>query len=192
MRRVDGDLVDRAGSHHTRIQFDFAKCALVPGDILLQDRRQGFRLLRAQIDALKIVDLHLGLALLLQGTEYQKEIPDIHSHLHAVGIVLTIFGRIDELDIGLRWVRHSSQCNGVAVGKQNWVSMASSSGVATVQELKLDAKGAKDAKELRDDWLVRAQAQKNYPADRMFAIARLQFDLGTPYQVNCPPSAVDR
>ena len=44
---VNCRLVHRAGSHHTRIQFDLTKRAFVPGYILLQDGRQGFRLLRA-------------------------------------------------------------------------------------------------------------------------------------------------
>src|SRR6476660_10002093 len=96
--------VDRIGSHHTRIQFDFAKGAFVSGYILLQDGRQGFRLLRAEIDPLKVIDLHLGFALLLQGTEDQKEIPDIDSHLHAVGIVLSILSGVDQFDVGLRWI----------------------------------------------------------------------------------------
>src|SRR5689334_8095244 len=99
-------LVDRAGSHHTRIQLDFTKRALVTGNILLQDRGQRFGLLRAQINTLEIADFHLGFALLLQRTEYQKEIPDIDSYLHAVGIVLAVFAGIDQLDVGLRWIRH--------------------------------------------------------------------------------------
>ncbi len=99
-------LVDRAGSHHTWIKLDFAKRALISGNILLQDRRQGLGLLRAQVDSLKIIDLHLGFALLLQDPEYEEEIPDIHPHLHAVGVVFAVFAGIDEFDIWLGWVRH--------------------------------------------------------------------------------------
>ena len=40
-------LVHLSGSHHTRIQFDLAKCAFVTGHILLQDGGQRLRLLRA-------------------------------------------------------------------------------------------------------------------------------------------------
>src|SRR6476660_1622509 len=109
---VDGycvcPLVHRAGSHHTRIQLDLTKCAFVPGYILLQDGRQGFGLLRTQINSLEIIDLHLRLALLQKRAEYQKEVPDVHPHLHAVGIILAIVGSIAQFDIGLNWVRHKS------------------------------------------------------------------------------------
>src|SRR5438876_5390435 len=99
-------LVDRAGSHHTRVELDFAERAFISSHILLQDCRQSFRLLRAQIDTLEIADFHLGFALLLQGTEYQEEIPDVDPHLHAVGVVLAILGSVDQFDVGLSWIRH--------------------------------------------------------------------------------------
>ena len=99
-------LVHRPGSRHTGIKLDLAECAFVAGDVLLQNRHQCFGLLRAQIDALKILYLDLAFALLLQGSEDQKEIPDIDSHLHAVGIGLTILRGVHQLDIGLRWIVH--------------------------------------------------------------------------------------
>src|SRR4029077_15965824 len=105
---LSAHLVHLPGGHHTWIQLDLAECAFVSGYILLQDGRQRFRLLWAQINALEIVDFHLGFALLLQSTEYQEEIPDVHPHLHAVGIVLAIVVRVLQCDVGLRWVRHRS------------------------------------------------------------------------------------
>src|SRR5438105_3536237 len=96
----------RPSCGHARIKFDLAKGALVTDYVLLQDIEQRLRLLRAQIDALEVIDLDLGLALLLQGAKGQEKVPDIDPHLHAVGIIFAIVGGVDELDIGLSWIRH--------------------------------------------------------------------------------------
>ena|ERR1039458_8822278 len=103
-----GSLVYRPRGCHSGIQFDLAERALVAGNVLLQNRHQRLGLLRAQIDALKISDFHLSFALLLQSTENQKEIPNIHTHLDAVGIALTIVRSIHEPDVGLRWIVHKT------------------------------------------------------------------------------------
>jgi hypothetical protein len=94
------------GSRHPGVEFDLAKRALIPRYVLLQDRHQRLGLLRAQINALKVSDFHLGFALLLQGAEDQEEIPDIHAHLDAVGVALAIVGSVHQPDIGLRWITH--------------------------------------------------------------------------------------
>src|SRR5579884_1071346 len=49
-------LVHRPGRVHARIEFDLAERRFVLRYVLLQNRQQGFRLLRAYIDALKIGD----------------------------------------------------------------------------------------------------------------------------------------
>src|SRR5580700_11041633 len=92
--------------HHAGIEFDFAEGILVSRDVLLQHSEQGLGLLRAQIDALKILDLDLGFALLDERAEHQEEVPDIHANLHAVGIVFTIVGSIGQSDGGLSRIRH--------------------------------------------------------------------------------------
>ena len=68
-----GRLVHRPGSHHTRVQLDLTKRAFVAGHVLLQDGRQRFGLLRTQVNSLKIIDLHLGLALLLKVPNTRKK-----------------------------------------------------------------------------------------------------------------------
>src|SRR5579864_6380361 len=89
--------------HHTRIEFDLAKGALVSGNVLLQESEQGLRLLRAEVDPLEILNLNLRLGLLLEGAKYEIEIPDVDAHLHAVGVALAIIFGIDQFQIGLRW-----------------------------------------------------------------------------------------
>jgi hypothetical protein len=89
-----------------RIELDFAERCLVAGNVLLQKSEQRFGLLRAQIDALKIPDLHLRLALLLHRAESQEKIPDVHAHLHAVGIALAVVGRIHQFHIRLGGKAH--------------------------------------------------------------------------------------
>ena len=92
---------------HPRIEFDLAECVFITRDVLLQKPQQRLGLLRAEIDALKILDFHLGLALLLQRPKNQKEVPDIDPHLHAVGIAFAIVLIILQFDVRLGWKAHS-------------------------------------------------------------------------------------
>ena len=75
-----------------RVELDFAEGGFVAVDVLLQQSQQGLGLLRAQINALKVANLHLAFVLLLDGSEDEEEIPDIHSHLHTVGVGLPVIG----------------------------------------------------------------------------------------------------
>lgn len=93
--------VHRAGRTHARVKFDLTERAFVPGDVLLQQSKQCLCLLRAQVDALEVANLDLGFGLLLQRAEDEKEIPDVHPHLHAIGVVLLVVGSIVELYIRL-------------------------------------------------------------------------------------------
>ena len=86
---------------HARVQFDFAERRFVAGDVLLQQSQKRLGLLRAEIDALKVTNLHLSFALLLHRAEDQEEIPNVDSHLNAVGIRFPIIGGVSKLDIGL-------------------------------------------------------------------------------------------
>jgi hypothetical protein len=97
--------VDWARGSDSRIELDLAKCAFVIGDVLLQNRRQCLRLLRAEIDTLKIPDFNLSFRLLLHGPEYQEKVPDIYPHLHAVGISFAILIGIYDGEI---WLRRNS------------------------------------------------------------------------------------
>src|SRR5215471_434134 len=85
-------LVYRAGSLNPWVEFDFTKRALIVRHVLVKDRSQCLRLLWAQIDSLKITNFHLVLRLLLHRAKHQKEVPDVHPHLHAVGVGLAIVG----------------------------------------------------------------------------------------------------
>ena len=69
--------------------------------ILLQDVEQRLGLLRADIDALKVVDRDVIRRRLVHPAEHQEEVPQVHADLHAVGIVLAILRGVDELN--LRW-----------------------------------------------------------------------------------------
>ena len=77
---------------HARVKLDLAESAFVTAHVLLQKSQQRLSLLRAQINSLEVLDLHLRFGLLLQRTEDQEEVPDIDPHLHAVGIILAIAG----------------------------------------------------------------------------------------------------
>lgn len=104
-------LVNRSRRRHARIEFDLAESRFVTRHILLQEPQQRLRLLWAEIDSLEIADVHLRLGLLLQGPKYQKKVPDIHAHLHAIGVILTVGGVVRQLDIGLRRNIHGWKCN---------------------------------------------------------------------------------
>jgi len=93
--------VYRSRVRHSRVELDLAKRVFVSRDIVLQNGQQGFGLLGAQIDTLKILDFDLGFALLMQSAKNQEKVPDIYPHLHTVGIVLAIIRCIDQLDVRL-------------------------------------------------------------------------------------------
>jgi len=77
---------------HARVKLDLPESALVAAHVLLQKSQQRLSLLRAQINSLEVLDLHVGFGLLLQRAEDQEEVPDIHPHLHAVGVILAVTG----------------------------------------------------------------------------------------------------
>ena len=94
-------LVHRPRRVHPRVEFDLSERTFVTGDILLQKPEQCLGLLRTEVDALEVANLDLIFGLLLQGAEDHEEVPDIHPHLHAVGIGFAVIGRIDQLDVRL-------------------------------------------------------------------------------------------
>src|SRR5580698_3868009 len=111
-------LMYRSLRPHARVELDLAEGALVAGDILLQEAEQRLRLLRAQVDALKVLDFDLLLGLLLQGSEDEEKIPDVDPHLHAVGVVLAIVGEFDNFTFGCVGRLIRSKCNEFAAETQ--------------------------------------------------------------------------
>src|SRR5690349_20378538 len=83
-----------------RFELDFTECGLVLRDILLQHVEQRFGLLRAHIDGLEVVDGDVIRRSLADAAEHQKEVPQVHANLHAVGIIFAVFRRVDELNLG--------------------------------------------------------------------------------------------
>src|SRR5271157_4010484 len=92
-----------------RLQFDFAKGGLVLRDVLLQNAEQRLGLLRADVDALETVDDDVLRRGLVHAAEQEKEIPQIHPHLDAVGVALPVVGRVNQLNLGGRRLNHSFQ-----------------------------------------------------------------------------------
>src|ERR1039457_6377963 len=75
-------LVNRS-TRSARIEFDLAKCGFVIRHVLLQERHQRLRLLRTQINPLKIVELNLGFRALLHSAKDEEEIPHVNPDLPA-------------------------------------------------------------------------------------------------------------
>jgi hypothetical protein len=88
------------------IQLDLTEGGFVAGDVLLQDGHQRLRLLRTEIDALKVPHIHLALGLLLQSSEYEEEIPHVDPHLDAIRVILPVVFGVHKADVRLRWSCH--------------------------------------------------------------------------------------
>ena len=92
------------------VELDLAKRRLILRDVLLQHVEKRLRLLRAQINSLKIAQLNLRFRTLLHRSKHEKKVPDIHADLHAVRIGFAIFRCVDEFHIRLRRCIHSKKC----------------------------------------------------------------------------------
>src|SRR5208282_3577303 len=101
-------LLNLTGSGGVRLKFNLAEGCFVLRDILMQDVEQRLGLLRAQIDALKVLNVHGVGSGLADGAEHEKEIPKVDSDLHAVGVTFAIIGAVTELDLGRLRGRHNS------------------------------------------------------------------------------------
>ena len=90
-----------------RLELDLAERGLILGDVLLEDIQQRFGLLRAKVDALKIVDVNVvGRGLIDHAKEQQKS-QILTADLHTVGVAFPVFRDVAHLDLGLRrWRVH--------------------------------------------------------------------------------------
>jgi hypothetical protein len=96
------------GRLHSGIELDLAECALVVRHVLVENRGKGLCLLRAQINPLKVAHLDLTLRLLLHGSEDEEKVPNINTHLHAVGIGLAVVGGANDIKIWLCRINHTA------------------------------------------------------------------------------------
>jgi len=88
-----------------RLQGDLAKGLLILRDVLSEDVPKRLGLLRAEVDALRVLDGHGFGCILMHESKGQEEIPYAHTHLHAVGVVFAVIGRLRQVDFGLRLLR---------------------------------------------------------------------------------------
>src|SRR5579884_2502526 len=86
---------------NARFQPNFAESGLVLRQVLRQHVGKRLGLLRADIDALEVVDLHVLRRGLVHSAEHKEEIPQIDADLNAVGVALTVVPGIGELDFRL-------------------------------------------------------------------------------------------
>src|ERR1700682_4114136 len=100
-RSARAALLDGGARAGMRLQVDFAEGGFVLRDVLRQDVVQRLGLLRAEIDALKVVYEDVVGRGLVDHAEAEQEVPQVHPHLHAVGVALPVIGCVVELDFRL-------------------------------------------------------------------------------------------
>lgn len=103
-RRSRHGLLDQPTTR-LRLQLDFTERGFILRHILLQDIQKSLRLLRADVDALEILDADPVRRGLIHDAEEQKKIPEVNPDLHAVRVALTVVRGSLQLDIR-RWLVH--------------------------------------------------------------------------------------
>jgi hypothetical protein len=93
--------VDRAAGLWELFEGDGAEGLLVLGKIVAEDVPESLGLLRAEVDALEVLDGELVGCVLRHGAEDQEEVPYTHAHLDAVGVAVAIVLGGGELEGGL-------------------------------------------------------------------------------------------
>src|SRR5437660_4885000 len=83
-------LVDGAAGWGELLECDGAEGLLVLGQVVAKHIPEGLGLLRTEVYALEVFDSQLVGALLAHGPEDQKEVPDAHADLDAVGVAVAI------------------------------------------------------------------------------------------------------
>ena len=108
------------------LQCDIAKCHFILFEVLTEHVPQGLGLLRAEVYSLLIVNGYLFLCLLLRGTEGEEKIPNTHAYLHAVGVGLTVIGRLGQDNT--RWLiglaHGASRLTRIAAERLGWRNFA--------------------------------------------------------------------
>ena len=91
----------RSGKRVLRLQRNCAKGLLVLRNILSKNVPERFGLLRAEVDALLILNVYMIGCVLVDQSESKKEVPHTYAHLHTVGIVFAVIRCLRERDFGL-------------------------------------------------------------------------------------------
>ena len=78
-----------------------AEGLLVLGEVVAEDVPEGLGLLRAEVDALEVLDVELVGRLLGHGAEDEEEVPDAHADLDAVGVAVAVVLGVGEVECGL-------------------------------------------------------------------------------------------
>src|SRR5271169_1161467 len=94
-------LVDWAARLGELLQGEGAEGLFVLGQIVAEYVPEGLGLLGAEVDSLEVLDGELLRVLLDHGAEDEKEVPDAHSDLDAVGVAIAVVRGVGELDCGL-------------------------------------------------------------------------------------------
>ena len=95
-------LVDGAAAlRQFGLERDGAEGLFVLGEVVAQEVEECLGLLRAKVDALKVLDVELLGGVLVHGAKDEGEVPDAHPDLHAVGVVAAEVGGTGDLDFGL-------------------------------------------------------------------------------------------
>jgi hypothetical protein len=79
-----------------RLKSDLSESLLVLGKVLSKDVEQRLGLLRAQIDALLVLDDHVIRRRRVGKTEKKENVPDADTNLHAVGVGFAIIGTLGD------------------------------------------------------------------------------------------------
>jgi len=108
-RHVVQEIVEFGTPLGVGLEFDFSERRFVLIYILLQNIEQSLCLLRAEVDALKIVNRDVVRCRLIDAAEHEEEVPKIDSDLYAVGIILAVFGGVDQLNLGCCRLSHRLQ-----------------------------------------------------------------------------------
>jgi hypothetical protein len=95
-----------AAAGRLRLKTNFTECRLILRNVLLEHVEKRLGLLRAHVNSLEVLYGYVIGGCLSNAAEQKQEVPQIHTDLDAVGVVLAVVGCIGELDLGTHGLRH--------------------------------------------------------------------------------------
>jgi hypothetical protein len=101
-RLVNQALIYRSGGdvRRLRLKSDVSECLLILREVLPKDVPKSLRLLRAQVDALRIFDADRFGRFVAQRSEGQVKIPHADPYLHTIGIGFAVIGSVGQSNFG--------------------------------------------------------------------------------------------